>query len=265
LSPHLENCCLRLSANVAYQNAAKDIEYITGITVPAKTQQRLVHYQKFEQPVATADITELSADGGKARLITPLGEKSEWKDYKAIVSEAGIVASFDQNEMIVNWANQQPLAKPVTCLGDGHDGLWNIFKEISCEQDRIEILDWYHLNENLQKVGGSIKGLKQAETYLWKGNVKSAKALFTELKKKPAVNFCTYLEKHQERIINYEVFQRDKICSIGSGAVESGIKQIARRIKISGASWKSEHIGQVLAHRCAYLNGLIGKRRNVGV
>lgn len=115
MSPHLENCCLRLSANVAYQNAAQDIEYITGITVPAKTQQRLVHYQKFEQPVATADITELSADGGKARLITPLGEKSEWKDYKAIVSEAGIVASFDQNEMIVNWANQQPLAKPVTC------------------------------------------------------------------------------------------------------------------------------------------------------
>ena len=147
--------------------------------------------------------------------------------------------------------------------GDGHDGVWNIFKEISCKQDRREILDWYHLNENLQKVGGSIKRLKQAETYLWKGNVKSAKALFTELKKKPAVNFCTYLEKHQERIINYEVFQRDKICSIGSGAVESGIKQIARRIKISGASWKSEHIGQVLAHRCAYLNGLIGKRRNV--
>jgi hypothetical protein len=55
--------------------------------------------------------------------------------------------------------------------------------------------------------------------------------------------------------------QRDGICSIGSGAVESGIKQIVRRIKISGASWKSEHVGQVLAHRCAYLNGLIGKSR----
>jgi hypothetical protein len=252
-----------LSANVAYRNAAEDIEYITGITVPAKTQQRLVHYQEFKQPVSTVEIAELSADGGKARLITPKGEKSEWKDYKAIVSEVGIVASFDQNGIIIDWANQQPLVKPVTCLGDGHDGVWNIFKEISCEQDRREILDWFHLNENLQKVGGSIKRLKQAETYLWQGNVKSATALFTELKKKPAVNFCKYLEKHKERIINYEVFQRDKICSIGSGAVESGIKQIARRIKISGASWKAEHIGQVLAHRCAYLNGLIGKPRKV--
>ncbi|MEG5164503.1 hypothetical protein QUB37_29475 [Microcoleus sp. AT3-A2] len=103
--------------------------------------------------LATLDITELSVDGGKARLITPQGEKSEWKDYKAIVSEAGIVASFDQNNMIIDWANQQPLANPVTCLGDGHDGVWNIFKEISCEQNRREILDWYHLNENLHLCG----------------------------------------------------------------------------------------------------------------
>lgn len=136
-----------------------------GLRFQLSTQQRLVHYQKFEQPVATADITELSADGGKARLLTPLGEKSEWKDYKAIVSEAGIVASFARTDIIIDWVNQQPLAKPVTCLGDGHDGVWNIFNGISCEQDRREILDWYHLNENLQKVGGSIKRLKQAETY----------------------------------------------------------------------------------------------------
>ena len=52
-------------------------------------------------------------------------EKSEWKDYKAIVSEVGIVASFDRNDIIIDWVNQQPLAKPVTCLGDGHDGVWN--------------------------------------------------------------------------------------------------------------------------------------------
>lgn len=260
MSPHLENCCLRLSANVSYQDAALDIKYLTGVTVPSQTQLILVHYQNFDQPIATVDISELSADGGKVRLRTPQGEKSEWKDYKAIVSSAGMMASFNQNDIIVNWANKQPLTKPVTCVGDGHDGVWNIFKEISCEQDRREILDWYHLNQNLQKVGGSMKRIKQAEAYLWKGNVENAVALFTKLKKKSAVNFCKYLEKHKQRIINYEVCSRDGICSIGSGAVESGIKQIARRIKISGASWKSEHVGQVLAPSCAYLNGLIGNQ-----
>jgi hypothetical protein len=72
------------------------------------------YYQDFSEPISTEDISELSADGGKVRLRAPQGEKSEWKDYKAIVSEAGMMASFNQNDIIVNWANKQPLAKPVT-------------------------------------------------------------------------------------------------------------------------------------------------------
>jgi hypothetical protein len=40
--------------------------------------------------------------------------------------------------------------------------------------------------------------------------------------------------------------------------VESAIKQIGRRIKISGAQWNEQNIPQVLAHRVAYLNGMIG-------
>jgi hypothetical protein len=47
------------------------------------------------------------------------------------------------------------------------------------------------------------------------------------------------------------------ICSIsiGSGSVESTIKQIGRRVKISGAQWNRHNFAQVLKHRCAYLNG----------
>ena len=112
-----------MSANVSDQDAAQDIKYLTGVTVPSKTQQRLVHYQDFDEPIATADISEISADGGKVRLRAAQGEKSEWKDYKAIVSETGIVASFNQNDIMINWANKQPLAKPITCLGDRHDGV----------------------------------------------------------------------------------------------------------------------------------------------
>ena len=53
------------------------------------------------------------------------------------MSEAGIVGSFDKNEIIINWANQQPLEKQVNCLGDGHDGVGNIFKEISCKEAEV--------------------------------------------------------------------------------------------------------------------------------
>lgn len=125
----MEKCCLIVSANVSYQNAAIDVKVLTGIEVSAKTQQRLVHRQKFQLPQSQQEIQELSVDGGKIRLRTPLGEPCIWRDYKGI---------------------------------------------------RI----------------------------------------------------------HEQ-------------------VVESAVKQIDRRTKISGAQWLKENVAQVLAHRCAYLNGLI--------
>lgn len=34
-------------------------------------------------------------------------------------------------------------------LGDGHDGVWNLFAAIAETERRQEIIDWYHLKENL--------------------------------------------------------------------------------------------------------------------
>lgn len=65
---------------------------------------------------------------------------------------------------------------------------------------RREVLNWFHLMENLAKVGGSLKRLNQAQ------------ALFVECKRKQARNFCQYLHKHRHRIINYEYYQAEQIC-----------------------------------------------------
>lgn len=89
---------------------------------------------------------------------------------------------------------------------------------------------------------------------LWQGKVDATLALFLPLKKKAAQNFCTYLQNHRHRIVNYDYYQTEEISAIASGAVESTVKQIDRRLKISGAQWKSENVPQVLKHRCAYLN-----------
>ena len=82
-------------------------------------------------------------------------------------------------------------------------------------------------------------------------------ALFADCPRKQARNFCAYLAKHRARIVNYAYYQAEQLCSIGSGAVESGVKQIDRRTKISGAQWKAETVQQILQLRCAYLNGLL--------
>ena len=52
LSPLLEKCCLRLSANESYQSAEAEIEALTGVKVSHSTQQRRVIQQEMPTPEA---------------------------------------------------------------------------------------------------------------------------------------------------------------------------------------------------------------------
>ena len=215
----------------------------------------MVHRQNFELPALESAVEELSVDGGKARLRTPKGEPSIWRDYKAVsLHELGVRAFFQDNSSLVSWVNAQPLATPLTCLGDGHDGIWKIMQHLGTSSQRREILDWYHLVENLGKVGGSKRRLNRVEALLWQGQVDAAIVEFEGFNPRQVTNFIAYLNQHQDRIINYDYYQAEGI-SIGSGTVESTVKQIGNRIKLSGAQWKQENLPQVLKHRCAYLNG----------
>ena len=104
--------------------------------------------------------------------------------------EQGTQAFFQDNPVLVDWVNHQPLAEIVTCVGDGHDGVWNIISQLAPAQKRREILEWYHLMENLYKVGGSIRRLRKAESLLWRGQVDETQALFVNLTRKQAQNCC---------------------------------------------------------------------------
>lgn len=258
LSGGLEKACLRLSANESFLDAEQDIEALSGIAVGHSTQQRLVARQDFELPEATQGISELSIDGGKVRLRDFKDTNSPWRDYKAVrVQGIYYAACFRDNDTLIDYVSAQRLLNPLVCLGDGHDGIWNIFAEIGTTTQRWEILDWYHLKENLYKVGGSLKRLAAAENLLWQGDVDGAKALLAGCQRQQARRFEGYLDKHRSRIVNYGYYQAEQLCSIGSGAVESAVKQIGRRLQISGAYWNAASINPMLSLRCAYLNGLL--------
>ncbi len=243
-----------LVGNESFVNAERDLKILTGIIVPHSTQHRLVNNYQLPEPKIVKRIQSLSVDGGTVRLRTPLGKQSEWKNYKAVKIHDQIgMAFFQDNESLLAWVNQQPLSRTVNCLGDGHDGVWNIVEKIGSKHQRREILDWYHLMENLHKVGGSNQRLRQAKNFLWQGLVNEAIAVFDDLKKKQAKNFQNYLRKHRFKIPDYQLYQELDIC-IGSGSVESWIKQIGSRIKIVGAQWNRDNVSQMLRLRCAYLN-----------
>ena len=259
ISPYLQECCLRVSANVSYENAAIDVERYTGMRVSSKTQQRLVHRHHFPEVSCVQTVDNISVDGGKVRLRTDKeGEGSIWRDYKAVcIHPQARMAWFQDNEALIAWVNQQHFGEILYGVGDGHQGIWNLMGQFNPKGQTREILDWFHLVENLYKVGGSQKRLDQGKQLLWQGKVEETVALFSTLKRHQAQNFCTYLRHHSHRIVNYDYYQSENICAIASGAVESTVKQIDRRLKISGAQWKIENVPQVLKHRCAYLNNTL--------
>jgi len=254
LSPQLEKCCLLVSASESYAKTEANVAELTGVKISHSTQQRLVQKQEFPEASITETLEEMSIDGGKVRLRTEKGKKSEWKDYKAVNAQGTIAAYFLNNQDLVDWVQKQPLAEIFSCLGDGHDGIWNLFAAIAPSEQRFEILDWYHLKEHLYNVGGSLRRIAKVENLLWQGDVDAAMALFADCKFKRGINFLNYLQNHYRRIPEYDYLQRQGI-SIGSGSVESTVKQIGRRVKISGAQWNKDNVAQVLKHRCAYLNG----------
>jgi hypothetical protein len=132
--------------------------------------------------------------------------------------------------------------------------VWNLIAEIATSNRRQEVLDWYHLGENLSRVGGSLKRLKKVQGLLRYGLVEEALEKFGQSKRQPVVNFPAYTQKHRQRIVDDQLYQQVGI-EVGSGSVESKVKQIGHRVKLTGAQWKRENVPQILHLRCAYLHG----------
>jgi hypothetical protein len=245
-----------LSATLSYEKTACELEVQTRRCVSQKTQQRLVHRQNFESVSSETPVTQMSLDGRMVRLRTPKGEESEWKEFKALnlTEQQQGMAYFKDNDALLAWVNTLPLAERVDCLGDGHDGVWGIYAQIATPAQRHEILDWFHLMENLHRIPGSYNRLQEARALLWNGHVEETIHLFETCRSEEARKFRGYLQRHQDRIPNYAYYQAEGI-PIGSGDVESLVKQIGGRVKLAGAAWEPHHVPQVLAQRCAFLNG----------
>jgi hypothetical protein len=221
-SPLLALCCLRMSAKTSYRQAAAAVTLLTGMSVSAKTQERMVNRTPIDTPVVEDVVDEIALDGGMVRLVTPAGEPSEWKQYKAVrVNGDGVgMAWFQENAALLNWLKSLSFISLFYCLGDGHPGIWSLFAQLDVPQMAEDILDWFHLIENLHKVGGSLKRLQQAESLLWEGQVDKTIALFAPLKTMASRRFQTYLQTHRHRIPNYRYYQMEGLPT-SSGPVES--------------------------------------------
>lgn len=256
LSPVLETCALRLCAQSSYQQAENNFKTLMGIEVGHSCLHRWVQQVPLPNAKALDPVESASIDGGKIRLRCATGGKGEWRDYKAVsLHESQCAAFFQDPDALQQWSTQQPLSPIFTCVGDGHPGVWKVATPFGGQQVvvRRQVLDWYHLVENLYKVGGSLQRLHRLKSLLWYGQVEAVSQELSRLKRPQAQRFREYLQNHCNRIPNYAAYVRGGI-PIGSGSVESKIKQIGARVKLTGASWKPENVPQILRLRCAYVN-----------
>ena len=68
-----------------------------------------MHRQVFDVSQVKQTVEEMSIDGGKVQLRTPLGEACQWRDYKVVnLQEQSVAAFFQDNLSLVNWVNVQP-------------------------------------------------------------------------------------------------------------------------------------------------------------
>lgn len=137
---------------------------------------------------------------------------------------------------------------PVVAITDGA-------KAIRCQMETIfghaipVILDWYHLEKKIwELMSSAARNKAEKETHvsqllklLWRGRTKDAlEYLHTQVETKSEkwlATLCTYLEKHESEIIDYERRQKAGK-SIGSGRMEKGVDQvIGARQKSKGMSW----------------------------
>jgi hypothetical protein len=164
-------------------------------------------------------------------------------------------------------------AEAVILIGDGAPWIWNnvppLLQELGCRPEQItQILDFYHASERLYELAEALFGhTPQAKAWArkWSGQLKRgrARALLAEVHRYLLGKDCKdmketqkqhdYFRRHQEKgRLDYVLFRAHRL-PIGSGVVESLIRQVVNlRLKSSGKFWLLETAEAFLHARCQW-------------
>jgi len=148
--------------------------------------------------------------------------------------------------------------KNVVIIGDGATWIRTMCNEIF--PDAVQILDLYHLKENIYSYAKYLYGDNEVQYTKWaktmidkviEGNIKEALDMIPVNKEKlPAsvVNLRGYIENNIDKI-NYKEY-KEKGYYIGSGPIESANKIILqRRLKQAGMRWSVNGAQYILTLR----------------
>ncbi len=232
-----------------------------------------------------------TVDGGLVPTRAPKGEPQPWRELKigAWFMARGQPPRHPDDEwairaeQITYYADIRPaeefgplmwatgvqqhaqLAHELIFLGDGARWIWELVDFYF--PNAIQIVDWFHACEYLAPVAQVAftkkeereRWIEQMKTALWKGQLDTViaacqKHVDPNREKDPAQQASTYYTNNRHRM-DYPTYRANGY-QIGSGTVESAVKQIAQqRLKVPGARWNLESARLVSKARAAFLSG----------
>jgi hypothetical protein len=151
-----------------------------------------------------------------------------------------------------------PTAKERAVVGDGALWVWNVAEDV-CPDGR-QIVDWFHAVQHLAEAATALypndkdvkaraQWLRTCKDHLYMGRVHK---IIAALHQRHRADLALYFERHQRRMQYLEF--REEGFPIGSGTVESGVKQFKQRLTGTGMRWNAHNADYMLTIRAAALS-----------
>lgn len=176
--------------------------------------------------------------------------------YRAIL---GSKQDFAKQAWALAVKYQVPTAKERLVIGDGAAWIWALAEDLC--PDGWQIVDWFHASQHLAQAAQKAfptedeaqkrqQCLKHWLDHLYFGRIE---ALLEALQTHNCHDFLNYFETHKRRMQYLEF--RENSLPLGSGMIESGVKQVKQRVAAAGMRWNAQSLnpmlliaGSVLAH-----------------
>jgi hypothetical protein len=150
-----------------------------------------------------------------------------------------------------------PTARNRSVVADGALWIWDVAEDVC--PDGQQVVDWYHATEHLHKAAVALypketdlpkrhRWFKTYKNHLYMGRIET---IVSVLHQRGVSHLATYFERHKRRM-QYLEFREDGL-PIGSGTVESGVKQFKQRLTGTGMRWLLDNANRMIILRSAIL------------
>jgi hypothetical protein len=207
-------------------------------------------WKEFKAGTVSDIVADLITDKNTGELVERV--RSENTTYTAVL---GDVDDFKAAMWALAVDQDIPCATFSCLTADGATWIWNLAPDLF--PDSIQIVDWYHATEHLAKAAHALhpddkdmalKWYWRMQTPLYRGEVWK---IIRALEQNQLEGHARYFHNHQRRM-QYHKFRADGY-PIGSGTVESGIKQYKARLTGAGMRWSRPSAEKMFVLRSAVL------------